>query len=108
MAWERSAYNLFKKMRKETDSDQHSYSWFRDQVLHPHETQHTLIEVNEWLTELNFSLHSCSINKYKPIKNYSLNSLGDMEKKLEFISFKENVENLTFNPGYFTICAKKK
>ena len=103
-----SAYNLFKKMRMETDSDQHSYSWFRDQVLHPHETQHTLIEVNEWLSQLNFSLQSCSINKYKPIKNYSLKSLGDMEKKLELISFKENVENLSFNPGYFTICGQKK
>ena len=105
---ELSAYNLFKKMRKETDSDQHSYSWFRDQVLHPHETQHTLIEVNEWLSEINFSIQSCSINQYKPIRNYSIQSLGDMEKELELISFKENVENLSFNPGYFTICAKKK
>ena len=86
----------------------HLRSWFRDQVLHPHETQHTLIEVNEWLSEINFSIQSCSINQYKPIRNYSIQSLGDMEKELELTSFKENVENLSFNPGYFTICAKKK
>jgi len=104
---EMSAYNLFKKMRKETDSDQHSYSWFRDQVLHPFETQHTLIEVNEWLAQLNFILQSSSINKYKPIKNYSLKHLEDMEKQLEATSFKQNVENLSFNPGYFTICGRK-
>lgn len=104
---EDSAFNLFRRMTNDTSNLEHTYSWFRDQVLHPHETQHTLIEVNEWLSQLNFSLQSCSINKYKPIKNYSLKSLSDMEKKLELLSFKENVEKLSFNPGYFTICAKK-
>ena len=51
-----SAYNLFKKMRKEGENNEHSYSWFRDQVLHPHETQHTLIEVDNWLNQISFKL----------------------------------------------------
>lgn len=103
---EESAYNLFKKMRKDSESGEHSYSWFRDQVLHPHETQHTLIEVNKWLNQISFTLKSCSINKYKNLDKVSLQSLGTIEKQLEAYSFKENVENLSFNPGYFTICAE--
>lgn len=101
-----SAYNLFKKMTQKSDNDQHNYSWFRDQVLHPHETQHTLIEVNNWLKQISFKLESCSINKYKSLKNISLNKLDKYERILELHSFKENVEKLSFNPGYFTVCAK--
>ena len=95
-----------KRMRKENNSEQHSYSWFRDQVLHPHETHHSLLEVNEWLKKISFKLETTSINKYKSLKNVSIKSLHNEEKKLEFYSFKENVENLSFNPGYFTVCAK--
>ena len=101
-----SAFNLFKKMRKEINSDQHNYSWFRDQVLHPHETQHTLIEVNEWLKEISFKLQSTSINNYKSLKRFDIKSLEKMERSLESKSFKNNVEDLSFNPGYFTICSR--
>ena len=65
-------------------------------------------KINEWLNQLSFNLESCSINKYKPLRNYTLESLEDMEKNLEFLSIEENVEKLSFNPGYFTICAKRK
>ena len=93
-------------MRKEINSDQHNYSWFRDQVLHPHETQHTLIEVNEWLKEISFKLQSTSINNYKSLKRFDIKSLEKMERSLESKSFKNNVEDLSFNPGYFTICSR--
>lgn len=36
------------------DSEEHLRSWFRDQVLHPHESQHTYKEVYEWLVDLGF------------------------------------------------------
>jgi SAM-dependent methyltransferase len=103
-----SAFNLFKKMRRDIDSDQHNYSWFRDQVLHPHETQHTLMEVNDWLNEISFSLVSTSINKYKTLNNYNLSALDKAERELEQISFNRNIEELIFSPGYFTICAENK
>ena len=104
----KSAFNLFKKMRKEINSDQNNYSWFRDQVLHPYETQHTLIEVNEWLNEISFKLQSTSINNYKSLKRYDLSFLDKLERGLEAKSFKDNVEDLSFNPGYFTICARNQ
>ena len=102
-----SAFNLFKKMRNNIDSEQHNYSWFRDQVLHPHETQHTLMEVNHWLKEISFKLESTSINKYKSLRNFTLTSLYKAERELEKYSFNKNIEQLKFNPGYFTICARK-
>ena len=105
---EQSAYNLFKKMNAEMGDNEHSYSWFRDQVLHPHETQHTLEELYSWLEEEKFELKSTSINNYKSIKNLDPKDLIKLEKNMEKYSSKKNIEELVFNPGYFTICAKKR
>ena len=102
-----SAYNLFKLMNENMKNQQHSYSWFRDQVLHPKETQHTIVEISEWLEDLGLNLISTSINKYKPIKNYSISKLETLEKELEAYSYNKNMLDLKFNPGYFTVCAKK-
>jgi hypothetical protein len=47
-------------------------SWFRDQVMHPHETQHTLREISEWLTGAGLTLQSTSINAFAPIGDVAL------------------------------------
>ena len=104
---ENYAFNLFKFMAKNLDSPDHSYSWFRDQVIHPHETQHTLIEIFDWLDNCGLKLQSTSINKYKSLKNFSKERLDNIERDLENYSYKKNCEDLEFSPGYFTICAKK-
>ena len=102
-----SAYNLFKHMSKDMNNPDHSFSWFRDQVLHPHETQHTFIELKKWVNNIGFKLKSTSINDYKSLNNYSDKSLSEIEKNFENISYKRNVVQLQFSPGYFTICAQK-
>ncbi len=104
---ESSAYNLFKRMNNTMDNKQHSYSWFRDQVIHPHETQHTLVELSEWIADIGFTLQSTSINKYKPLKYFDKQKLSELEHSLESYSYKKNVEELIFTPGYFTVCAKR-
>ena len=93
------------KMRKEINSDQHNYSWFRDQVLHPHETQHTLKEVCEWLKEFGFKLKTTSIGKYD--SNSSLDKLFEKEITLSDYSYSMNFVKKEFYPGYFTVCAQK-
>ena len=80
---EEASFNLFKRMTNETNDLQHSYSWYRDQVLHPHETQHTLKEIKIWLKEIGFKLQSTSINNYKPLKNYSNTQLDKLEIELK-------------------------
>ncbi len=103
---EKSAYNLFKRMNQNMNNREHSYSWFRDQVLHPHETQHTLFELMEWIKDIGFSLESTSINKYKELDKFSESELFSTEKEMEDYSYKKNISKLEFSPGYFTICAK--
>tara|TARA_B100000212_G_scaffold342416_1_gene329452 strand:- start:4698 stop:5546 length:849 start_codon:yes stop_codon:yes gene_type:complete len=104
---EKSAFNLYQAMNKDNNDNIHSYSWFRDQILHPHETQHTLEEVNNWLKEISFELVSTSINNYKKFKNEDLNHMYLIERNLEGLSYENNVQNLKFSPGYFTLCASK-
>ena len=45
--------------------EQKLYSWFRDQVLHPHETQHTLEELTDVFKSCNYKIVSTSINKFE-------------------------------------------
>ena len=102
-----SAYKLFSYMSKDMNNQQHSFSWFRDQVLHPHETQHTFIELKEWVKNIGFKLKSTSINNYDSLKNYSDQELSKIEKSFQQSSYRKNVLDLKFSPGYFTICAQK-
>ena len=104
---ENASYNLFKRMNKSMNNSEHNYSWFRDQVLHPHETQHTYEEVLGWFEDLGFKVVSTSINNYANIKKFKKEELFKLERKLEEYSYIQNVKKLQFNPGFFTVCAKK-
>jgi 2-polyprenyl-3-methyl-5-hydroxy-6-metoxy-1,4-benzoquinol methylase len=42
-------------------------SWFRDQVLHPHETQHTLKEIVPVIMDAGMKLVSTSINRFATV-----------------------------------------
>ena len=81
------AYNVFKRMNLDMEIPEHNYSWFRDQVFHPQETQHTLEEVKDWLDEISFKLVSTSINNYQSLKNINIEELYDFEKELGKDSF---------------------
>ena len=52
-----------------TTDEEHLRSWFRDQVLHPHETQHTLKEVAAWCREDGLELKSTSINQFARLRD---------------------------------------
>lgn len=98
------AYDLFRGMSPDHSDRQLGMSWFRDQVLHPHETQHTIEEIFEWSDELGLEVVSTSINNYNHFdKSASRQALIDQEKNLYHYSFNKNVRELTFLPGYFTV-----
>jgi len=102
---EEAAFQRFKSLKLSYKNDTFLRSQFRDQVLHPHETLHTLEEVLEWLNENGFILRSTSINRFEKIKNTK--DLIKLEKEYEKISFqKTHVENCFF-PGFFTVLAQK-
>ena len=65
------------------------HSWFRDQVLHPHETQHSLAELHRLLNSLDFEIRSTSISGFQPFE--SLEALFEREKELYEHSRRRNV-----------------
>ncbi len=81
-------------------------SWFRDQVLHPHEIWHTLEEVVPWLDEAGFRLSSTSINQFKPFT--SIPDLIEREKTYEVLSYRANYQEKRYFPGFFTIMAQRQ
>jgi len=82
----------------------HLYSWFRDQVLHPHETQHTLREVTEVCAKSDARLVSTSINQFKDFSSES--ELFDQELGYEEIS-KARILDGKYFPGFFTALYQK-
>ncbi|MBN1214260.1 MAG: class I SAM-dependent methyltransferase [Candidatus Lokiarchaeota archaeon] len=101
----KEAFKIYRELNSNTVDEDFLYSWFRDQVLHPHETKHTLKEVYNWLTEMRFELLSTSINQFEKIKN--INELFELEKAYYDISFERNVKEKKYFPGFFTVLAKK-
>lgn len=80
-------------------------SWFRDQVLHPHETQHTLREVCGWLEQDDLRLASTSINRFEAIDG--LEALFELEQTFDQRSRKANLEEGRYFPGFFTVMARR-
>jgi SAM-dependent methyltransferase len=82
----------------------HAESWFRDQVLHVHETQHTLKEVVDIFTEEKVDLISTSINKFEHFQD--VNELYSMEPSLQ-INGHDALREHRYYPGFFMVLGKK-
>jgi len=100
------AFEKYKKLNKGINDENFLHSWFRDQVLHVHETQHTFKEIFLLLNRLGFEVISSSINNFKKISNSD--KLFELEKKYYNISLERNLIKGQYFPGFFTILAKKK
>ncbi len=100
---ENQKFQRYKELHKLTD-EKHLKSWFRDQVLHPHETQHTLSEVLNIFKKNNYEFSGTSINHFKE---------EDMEviqkKEKELIEYaREKIEKKIYYPGFFITAGIKK
>ena len=80
------------------------YSWFRDQVLHPHETQHTFEELVSIFNSAGYSIISTSINNFKKIND--TNEIVCNEKKL-YYNAKEKLKIKEYFPGFFVTIGEK-
>ena len=97
-------FKEYKKLHKNITDEKKMYSWFRDQVLHPHETQHTFEEISTLLIKLGYSIKSTSINKFDNIND--LKDIYELEKECYEISIKKIQDN-EYYPGFFIVTAKK-
>jgi hypothetical protein len=94
----------YRALHAQLTDDTHVLSWFRDQVLHPHETQHTLEEMLPVIQAAGMELLSTSINHFQPIT--SLPELFEQEKEYEELGRQRLRENQYF-PGFFVFLARK-
>ena len=89
-----------------TEDDTFMRSWFRDQVLHPHETCHTLAEILPILDDFGFTLESTSINRFAPLPD-DRGLLVEQEKTLGEAGQRALAEGRYF-PGFFVFMARRK
>jgi cyclopropane fatty-acyl-phospholipid synthase-like methyltransferase len=91
-------YNKYKELDDRTIDMINSGSWFRDQVLHPHETRHTLKEICEVFDKCRVTLTSTSINNFESIKN--LDELFEKEKDFYAIG-QQKLREKQYYPGFY-------
>lgn len=82
----------------------HLRSWFRDQVLHPHETQHTYLEIRALLESLGLHIVSTSINKFQQITSHR--DIETEEVSCSEIS-KQAIRDGRYYPGFFVVMAER-
>ena len=104
-ATEEEMLSRFKQLHSSIDDETYLISWFRDQVLIPHETQHTLEEMIPVLERTKMKLISTSINHFQPIRG-NLRKILEEEKEYQYLGEQRLRENKYF-PGFFIFLAQK-
>lgn len=98
------AFALYRRLHSGITDEEFLRSWFRDQVLHPHETQHTLAEVNELLTRMGLRIESTSLDGYG---RTDLREIVAREPEQAVMSRQRNVVEHRYFPGFFTVLARR-
>jgi 2-polyprenyl-3-methyl-5-hydroxy-6-metoxy-1,4-benzoquinol methylase len=104
-ATDEQMFARYRELHSQITDDTLLMSWFRDQVLHPHETQHTLQEMMPILDETGFDLVSTSINRFEPIQ--SREELFAAERGYAEIGAERLRANQYFT-GFFVFLARKR
>ncbi len=102
---EEQLFQEYKSLHSNLIDDTMAMSWFRDQVLHPHETQHTLQMVCDLFAEIGVDLISTSINRFGPISSHQ--DLFTEEKKFKEIG-EQKLKDRTYFPGFFVALGRKR
>ncbi len=103
-ASEAELYTNYKKLHSNLSDETHLKSWFRDQVLHPHETQHTLREICQLFDNFGVELLSTSINRFQSFPDRT--KLFELEENYENLG-KEVLADGRYFPGFFTLLGRK-
>ena len=102
---EEAMFAEYRRLHAQLQDDVFARSWFRDQVLHPHETQHTLAELWPLLDRWGMELCATSINRFQPMS--SREALIEAEQKLEGDAA-EALRRGEYFPGFFVFLARKR
>lgn len=103
---EKVAYALYRELNPHITDETFLFSWFRDQVFHPQESQHTVQEIRSWLQGLGFESISTSINRFQRVDDWR--EIFEQEKRMSDLSYRRNVVEKRYFPGFFTLLARKR
>jgi SAM-dependent methyltransferase len=97
-------YREFARLTPDITDETHRQSWFRDQVLHPHETQHTLAEAKMWLAEVGFEIVATSLNGFRPMA--SVDAVIQDESRQESLA-QAALAGGRYFPGFYVVWARR-
>lgn len=97
----------FKLLFGDGIDDVHLDTWFKDQCLHVHESQHTIAEVWEKANKLGLRLCSTSLNKFAHNRSYTKDYCSSLDSTYKDYVAKEIYNHQRFMPGFFTVLLKK-
>ena len=80
-------------------------SWFRDQCLHPYETQWTLSEILTWFEESNIEPHATSLNRYASVRDWSKITNSEHEQREVGKAY---MADKVYFPGFFIVSGWKR
>jgi len=98
-------FGEYRRLHPQLKDDVFARSWFRDQVMHPHETQHTLAELMPVLDRCGMVLRATSINRFGPIE--SREALAAAEHGLNDAAVAA-LGRGEYYPGFFVFLAQKR
>jgi len=101
---EEESFEEYKKIHKLED-ELHLKSWFRDQVLHPHESLHGLEEVLRIFKKNGYEFTGTSINSFK--QTDTISEILRKEKDL-YEYGKKKIQSKIYYPGFFIVGGIKK
>jgi SAM-dependent methyltransferase len=104
-ASEEKMFARYRQLMPQTTDETHARSWFRDQVIHPHETQHSLAEMLPLIEATGCDLVSTSINRFERIGKVA--DLLEQEKTYEDMS-KQWLREGRYFPGFFLFLVRKR
>ncbi len=104
-AIEMEGFNLWQGLRGRPGGETFERSWYRDQCLHPHETQWNLKEVCGWLEEAGVEPLSTSLDRFAESPDWE--RLFEHEEKEREVGYTKVFGDGSFHPGFFVVWGKK-
>jgi SAM-dependent methyltransferase len=104
-ASEQQMFDRYRQLHSHITDETLLRSWFRDQVLHPHETQHTLEEMMPILDAAGMELIATSINRFEPLPSRA--ALFAEEQRYRAVAEERLRENQYFT-GFFVFVARRR
>jgi SAM-dependent methyltransferase len=105
-AIEIEGFSVWKRLHRSSTNNVFLWSWYRDQCLHPHETQWELRDVLEWFDACGIEPLRTSLNRFEANPNWT--DVVAKEREQRELGYKRIFEEHTYFPGFFVTWGQKR